>query len=446
MSKKRILLAFLSFIILFQGFHIQAQEVRKRLETLNLICKEKLDIILPKAMRENNIDMWIIVNKFGHSDPLSEDVGGGGPSDKWSHGEFLGYLVFTDRGGDRIERAALGARGNRSLYDIFGETKDLRKFVAERDPKRIAVNMSEKVGVADGLSYTCYLSLIKDLGEKYVKRLVSAEKLVCEFRSQRVLSEVVAFANACELTRKIEDRALSNEVITPGVTTLADVAWWLKEQHWAYGLGSTLRLPAVFIRYPEDPYGSEITSNDYHIIQGGDLVQIDWGVRMMNFSTDIKRIAYVLREGETAVPPDIQNAFEAALKARDIMRKNIKPGRTGAETIEILYRKLEEAGFVRMEHEDQMTDLDHIEVNIGMHSVGNQGHGAGPAIWAEKPFRHELEIKPTNFLAFEFMLYFPVPGWKRGKKRYIAIEEDVIITENGVECPYPMIERILLIR
>ena len=91
MNKKRILLAFLSVIIFLQGFDAQAQEARKRWETFNLIRREKLAIILPKAMRENNIDMWIIVNKFGHSDPLSGDVGGGRASDKWSQGQFLSY-------------------------------------------------------------------------------------------------------------------------------------------------------------------------------------------------------------------------------------------------------------------------------------------------------------------------------------------------------------------
>jgi len=50
------------------------------------------------------------------------------------------YLIFTDRGGDRIERALLGVSfarvADRSVYDIFGPESDIPKFVADRDPKR----------------------------------------------------------------------------------------------------------------------------------------------------------------------------------------------------------------------------------------------------------------------------------------------------------------------
>jgi Xaa-Pro aminopeptidase len=409
-------------------------EARARWEMLNLIRREKFDIVLPKAMRENQIDMWIHVMREGNPDPLALDLGGDS-----------GHFIFTDRGGDRIERAVLGGGGytvrNSGAYDIFGSADDLREFVTERDPKRIAVNMSERLAVADGLSHTGYLRLVETLGEKYAERLVSAEKLIADFRSRRVDSEIVAFANACEITRQILERALSNEVITPGVTTLNDVAWWIKEQRLARGWGATLRLPPVFIRYPD---GHEIASNE-HVIQGGDLLQIDGSVGLMNLQTDIKRIAYVLREGEMAVPPEIQNAFDMALKVREIIRKNIKLGRTGTETLEILYNKVEEAGFVRMEVEDQMTDPDNIEVNIGCHSVGNLAHCAGPAIWIERPWRSQFTIQPTHLLAFEFNTYVPVPEWERGEKVYIALEDDVIVTENRVQWLYPPNSRILLI-
>lgn len=437
MSRKRIFLVFLSFIILFQAFDAQAQEAKARSEMLNLIRKEKLDIILPQAMRENNIDMWIIVNKFGRNDPLSEDVGGGGPSDKWSEGEFLGYLVFTDRGGDRIERAALGARGDSDLYDIFGETGDLRRFVEERNPKQIGINMSERVGAADGLSYTCYLSLVKALGEKYEARLVSAEKLVCDFRSRRVASEIALFQKVGEITSKLMERALSNEVITPGVTTLEDVGWWVAEQLAALGHRPSPGFPYVI-------YPKRASSREY-IIQRGDLLSMDEGLNIINFYGCIKRIAYVLREGETDLPPSIKDAFGQGLKVRKILRKHVKPGRTGIDTLELLYRKVEEAGFERCEVEFVVSDSKNTEVNIGMHSVGNWVHGVGPAIWTEKPLRREMVLRPTHLLAFEFFMCVPLPELG-GKKWIFGLEDDVVITENGVELLYPEIERINLIR
>lgn len=430
MSKVRLLLTFFSIIILFQGFDAQAQEAKARREMQNLIIKEKLAIILPKAMRENNIDMWIIVNKFGHSDPLSEDVGSGEPSDKWSYGKFLGYTIFTDRDDDNIERAILSGR-------LLKERGALRKFVAERDPKHIGVNMSYKVGIADGLSHTCYLSLVEALGEKYAKRLVSAEKLVCDFRSRRVASEIALFQKVGELTSSLMERALSNEVITPGVTTLEDVGWWVADQLLALGHRPSPCFPGV-------SYPKRVRSRDY-IIQRGDLLGMGKGFNIMNFYCCIKRHGYVLKEGETDLSPSIKNAFEQGVKVRKILRKHVKPGRTGIETLELLYRKVEEAGFERCEIEFEVSDSKNTEVNIGMHSVGNWGHCVGPAIWTEKPLRREMVLKPTHLLGFEFFMCVPLPEWG-GKKLILGLEDDVIITENGVEWLYPPIEKINLIR
>ncbi|HEX6317174.1 MAG TPA: hypothetical protein VFZ73_20025, partial [Gemmatimonadaceae bacterium] len=41
-------------------------EARNRWERLCTIRREKFDRILPEAMRENGIDMWIVAMKEGH--------------------------------------------------------------------------------------------------------------------------------------------------------------------------------------------------------------------------------------------------------------------------------------------------------------------------------------------------------------------------------------------
>jgi len=108
--------------------------------------------------------------------------------------------TFTDRDGDRIERAALGISGYMleecGVYDHLLGADELRKFVQERDPKTIGVNISDQIGAADGLSHSGYEFLQTELGETYASRLTSAEKLVSDFRSRRVASEIVAFGEA----------------------------------------------------------------------------------------------------------------------------------------------------------------------------------------------------------------------------------------------------------
>ena len=416
---------------------VRAQEARRRWEQMCQIRKDKFDYVLPGAMRENGIDMWLVMMKEGNYDPLYDDLGRGYPG-------RVAYYIFTDKGGDRIERAALGVEGYMleacGVYDIVKGDYDIKAFVAERAPKRIGVNMSEEIGGADGLSHASYLELTKTLGEPWASRIASAETLVSNFQGRHVASEISAFAEAGHLSRQIAERALSNEVIHPGATTLEDVAWWMQDQLLQRGLGSSFDMPSVYIT---GPGGIEATSNR-RVIQRGDLVVIDWGVCLMNFCTDMKRLAYVLKPGEGQAPTGIQHAFDEALKVREIIRRTITPGRRADETLKILNQKVAEAGYAIMATFNKTTDTPRTEVIIGCHSVGNLGHGVGPSIAWFNPLRLTFEIKPTNMFSIEFFAWTAAAEWG-GKKVRIPLEDDAIVTERGIEWLYPVNNRILLI-
>ena len=445
MNKARIFLTFFCMLFLVQGLHAQKYESDAMVDLMNLIRTEKFDYILPQAMRDNEVDMWIQVmgtinTEEGHLDPLRLDLGGN-----------TGYFIFTDRGGDRIERAAFGRITpdvrNSGAYDIIRRRiseKDLGQFVAERDPNRIAVNFSETLAISDGISHTDYLKLVNALGDKYAKRFVSADNVITDFRTRRVMSEIVFYGELCKRTAVVMDKAF--DIVEPGKTTLKDLARWLKNQNMSGGFGSVIQfgLPGVFFN---NPYGHVSGPGD-HVIQGGDLVFIDFGLIMMNYRTDIKRCVYVLREGETTLPPEIQKTLDDGLKAREIFRKNIKVGRTAGETLEILKRKLEEAGYVYIDRQryDRSLDPEKTQVAIDFHPLGHGwgNEAAGPRI---SPFgdRAHLKIPPYHLFVLEYMIYMPMPEWGEGKHIYMALEDDVITTERGVEFLYPPMKQIRLI-
>lgn len=435
MTKK----SFLIILLMMVHMVTLGQEAHRRWRKMNQIRNDKFKLVLPEVMRENEIDMWIVTNREGNYDPLWPDMGGGYTSAN-------GYYIFTDKGEDRIERAALGISGylmeEGGAYDYVGSAAILADYVAERDPKKIGLNMSKNFGGADGLSHTEYLELTEVLEKKYAARFVSAEKLVSDFRSRRVASEIAAFAEAGELSYTLAERALSNEVITPGKTTLEDVAWWMTEQQFKNNLGTSFGMPSVYITGPD---GIEATSSD-RIIQRGDVLMIDWGVGLMNFYTDMKRMAYVLKDGETDVPESIQKAFDKAIEARDILIGQIKPGKSAQQASEDIYNELEENGFARMGLFNQPGRyLDKTDVIIGCHSVGNWGHGVGPSIAFFNPMRLTYELKPTNLLSIELFAYTSIPEWD-GKKLRIPLEDDAIVTPRGIEWLYPVNRRVLLIK
>jgi len=431
----KTLLTFLTLAIMANSF---GQEAMRRWRQMNQVRSDKFDLVLPETMRENKIDMWIITNREGNFDPLYADMGEG-------YVGSTGYYIFTDIGEDRIERAALGIDGyllrEAGTYDYYGAVDELKEFVSKRDPKRIGLNISENFGGADGLTHSAYLELTKILGKKYEERFISAEKLVSDFRSRRVASEIAIYGEAGQLSYTLAEKAFSNEVITPGVTTLADVAWWMKEELFRNNLGSSFGMPSVYITGPD---GVEATSSD-RIIQRGNVLMLDWGVGLMNMFTDMKRIAYVLKQGETEVPPGIQNAFDQGVKVRDIIKNTIKAGVTAQKAEDAIYAALTEAGFNKMKGFNQYTDLDKTDVIIGCHSVGNWGHGIGPSIAFFNPVRLGYELKPSNLLSIELFAYTKVPEWG-GKKLRIPLEDDAVVAERGIEWLYPVNPGILVIK
>ncbi|MEN9508170.1 MAG: hypothetical protein RLZZ621_733, partial [Gemmatimonadota bacterium] len=415
-----------------------AEPARVRWERQCQIRKDKFERILPRAMRDNGVDMWIVMQKENQFDPMYEDLGRG-------YVGSVGYYIFTDRGGDRIERAAIGVNGylleQCKVYDIVRGFASLKSFIAERNPKKIALNMSEEIGAADGLSKTSYDRIVKEIGPEFAARVVSAEKVVSDYRSGFTASQMVALGEAGEISRRIAERALSNEVITPGITTLEDVAWWMMDQLQQRGLGSSFDMPSVYITGPK---GIEATSTD-RIIQRGDLLIIDWGVGYLNVWTDVKRMAYVLKPGETAVPKGIQTAFDNALKVRDVIRRTIRPGPTAGTMVEQLKSEITKAGFRMQGTFNEVSNDNQVEVMFGCHSVGDRGHGAGPSIAWFNPRQMTFPIKPYNPFSIELFAWTPNPDWGGAKVR-IPLEDDAVVTERGVEWLYPVNQRIWLIK
>ena len=144
----RILIALL--LTLFVVEPRAGQESRARWERMCQIRAEKFDLILPKAMRDNQLDMWIVVMREGLLDPMWDALGRGYVGD-WA------YYVFTAQEA-RVERSALGVGGYMleqcGVYDYFGSAEELTDFVTERNPDRIGVNIAESIGGADAVSYT----------------------------------------------------------------------------------------------------------------------------------------------------------------------------------------------------------------------------------------------------------------------------------------------------
>ena len=422
--------------------HTVDEDYRSQWRVSCMIRHDKFDYVLPGAMRRTGVDMWIVTDRGRGTQPMTRDFGIATVNGQ-------GIYLFSDSGGDRVERIQLGGETDLArecgAYDHFREMDELRAIVEQRDPQTIALNYlaipyeTEGLHIADGLTHTDFKFLESELGPKYAARFVSAQHLIADYHGERVASEIIEFSKIGDITRRLEERALSNEVITPGVTTHNDVSRWLEERQAAMGL---LRgwYPTTYTHLPD---GGEI-GNTERVIQRGDILQIDWGADRNNFTTDIKRFAYVLREGETAPPPGVLNAFAEAKKVREIIRKNVRPGRTGREQLDELKQIIRDAGYVYTEKE-RASDVEGIEVNVGMHAAGNIGHDMAANLFEIFPERTKYRVRPDLIISLEFIVFTPAAEWN-GVKIPVNVEENVVVTERGIEWLYPPQEKVLVIR
>ena len=410
MNKVQILLIFFS-ILLPQNLHSQFEEPKASPELMKLIREQKFVVILPHVMRDNKVDMWIHVKR--KSDFFD-----------FEFGEKPGIYIFTDRGGGRIERAVLGGQVDRELYDILAPESYLGKFVAERNPKRIALNYTDRASSFNSISLTDRKQLSKIIGKKYSKRIVPADRLAADYLAGRGMAEVALFGRLLMIsTEKIEGEF--NKIV-PGKTRLSDIS------------GN------VFVR---DYDGNEENNTDY-VVQPGDLIGILNSANMMDFSEHNGGIGYVLRKGETNLPPEVQRIWEHAVITRNIFRKNIKAGLTGSEQLEILIKKLEESGYVYIDKDqyDKTADPEKTQVHIDFHAMGRiisqeEAPRISPSGWGR-----DLKIPLYHTFTFEYMNHMPVPELGKGKHLYICIHDGVIVTERGVEFPAAPIQGIRIIR
>ncbi len=411
MYKTRILLA-LSCVSLLAG-QLQAQlpepVISPALATL--IRGQKFDVVLPQVMRDHGVDMWIHVMRGDN--PLQFELG-----------DNDGIYIFSDRDGDRVERAIFGGPGDREIYDTFGSMDDIADFVAERDPQRIALNFADEGSGYNTISDADRSELLKAIGSKYSERVISADKFTAEYLAGRGMAEVALYGRLLMTSTEAIEGEFAK--IEPGKTKLSDIQ------------GN------VFLR---DRDGKEENNTDY-VVQPGDLIGILDSASANDFSEHNGGIGYVLREDETGLPPEVQQIWSHALKTREIFRRNIEAGRTGAETLDILVDKLQEAGYVYIDTDqyDTSADPEKTQVHIDFHGLGRiisqeEAPRISPTGWGR-----DLKIPLYHTFALEYMIHMPVPEWGEGKHLYICLHDGAMVTERGVEFPARPAQEIHIIR
>ena len=403
-------LAFLSLTMFSGNLSAQYRAPDAAPDLMRLIRSEKLNTILPHVMRDNEVDMWI--HAMGPDDPLGFELG-----------SEPGFVIFTDRDGGRIERAAFGGRRDPELFDMMGAVDEIAAFVAERDPVRIALNYSD-IPELDTIPDAHFALIAEAFDEDLGERIVSADRLIADFLAGRGMAEIALYGRLLmDNTAIIEEQFDS---VVPGETALSDLSG------------------DVYVGSPDI---NEERNSDY-VIQRGDLVGILHGAEMMDFTQRNGFYGYVLRDGETELPPEIVRLWGQAMELRDIFRRNIAAGLTGEENFDTVVARIEEAGYIHIEENsyDATADSDAAQVYIDFHAQGrfvSEEHA--PRI-SETGWGRGLTIPLYHTFALAYAIHMPVPAWGEGERLYLQIQDGATVTERGVEFPAPLPQQIRAIR
>lgn len=386
------------------------------------VKSEKMRAHLLPLMRKHGVDLLVVMSRENAVDPVVSLFGGHGVTGWYGHRNA--YLFF-DPGGDRpLETTALGTHLSGHLsrfYDTirnYGEeglAPHLKRYVDDRRPRRIAVNRSRTISMFDGLTVSLNDYLVDAIGPEHAAKLTSSEPLLVEYASVHTAEEHDIAREASRGTFDILRRAFSNEAITPGRTRLMDLHYWItaerKIQGFEFNFPASLDL--------QRPDGLSLDDADDPVVERGDLLHVDFGVTLSGIVTDQQKMAYVLKEGETAPPAGLVKAFAESQRAAAIVLEEMKPGRTGIE----IKRAAE-----------SRASAEGLQVLVYSHVQGYWVHDAGVWMihdWPERYGDHpRFRLLGGEWISLEFSTTTAVPEWG-GQAVRMMREEDVLVHPDG---------------
>ena len=313
---------------------------------------------------------------------------------------------------DTVNIERMGAYDEVIPYDQSIQPELLRVLDGLK-PRQIAVNYSESDTAADGLSHGMFLTLQRYLKDRPYQ-LISAEGVLSALRGRKSRTEVERIRGAVGLTLEVIDGV--TQMLRPGLSE-KDIADWVHGE-----FSQRAVVPAWEPAYcpvvncgPESPVGHTGPSTEY-VAAPGQTIHMDLGVVQNDYVSDLQRMWYLQGNGEQGIPEPIQRAFNTVLQAIDAAVKILKPGVQGWEVDQAARDVVTNAGYPEYKHA------------LG-HHIGRTVHDGATLLgprWERYGETPNGRVEAGNCYTLEPSIIVPGLG-------IIAVEEDVLVTENDME-------------
>jgi Xaa-Pro aminopeptidase len=404
--------------------------LRERARVYNEILQWRVDHILPAILREEGVEMWVVINFEYDEDPVYMTL----VPEPIMSARRLSILIFHDRedGFKKLTANWHGAGSAGQMYEnIFTDRSRganhqftaLADYIEEHDPQTIAINYAPHYEYVDEFSHANGLSafhqdmLEKALDDRHLGRLVPAENVVMRWYETRSPRELSIYRHMAGIAHDLIGEFFSNEVIIPDVTTSDDVQWWIRQRINDLGLDTWFH-PSIDIR--RSPQDTERYGRGDNVIRRGDLLHCDVGITYLGLNTDMQHNAYVLRVGETGAPEGLKDLLRKGNRLQAIHLEEMKVGRTGNEILKAILNRGRAEG---------------LRPRVYTHPIGPYGHGSGTMIgMTEKqefvPGTGEHPLFENTVYAMEFSVAADIPEWG-GIEVSMGLEEQAVVTSKG---------------
>lgn len=410
--------------------------MRERAEVMNSVLSDRLETILPEAMRRAGLDMWLVLCQEDNPDPV---LGTLIPMDTWC--PILTALVFHDCGEALgLECINLSGVNTHDLYDrpYRGQQEQeqwplLLKIIEDRNPHSIGINVGQVQWAAGGLTHNLHRQLCSRLPDRFVQRLSSAEALVEYWLACLSDTELMLYEHVVSVARALIAECYSRSTIVPGATTTRDLEWHYWERVAELGLEVAFKPYFNLIRSEEAAarFGPED-----QVIRAGDVIHCDVGIKYLRLNSDHQQLAYVLRAGETAAPPGLRSLLAEANRLQEVFQAEFSRGLTGNELLARILDRAVAAGIPTPK--------------VYSHSLGHMLHEPGPLIglpWQQSAIAGRGEVRLEHNYAFtmELSVAARVPEWGPSAHVRLPLEEDVVFTSEGCQLIGGRQEEFLLV-
>ncbi len=385
--------------------------------------RQRLDTVLPALMAREGFDLWIVAAREYNEDPVIMSL----LPEPSMAARRRTVLVFSRRDDGAFERRTFDRYGFGEFYekswDPDTEEQDdaIARFVRERDPRSIGINVSQTFAFGDGLSHGEYERLAAALGPELMARTKGAERLAVGWLERRTPAELGVYPGIVALGHAIIAEAFSPRTVLPGSTTTDDVVWWMRQTMLDLGLRAWFQ-PSISIQGPGETWeGAGMKRATRTLIQPGDLLHCDMGFTYLGLTTDQQQNAYVRKPGESDAPAGLRDALVAGNRLQDILIGTMQPGKAGNTVLREALADAHDAG---------------LTPSIYTHPLGYHGHAAGPTIglWDRQegvPGNGDYPLYDETAYSIELNVRHPVPEWG-GQEVRIALEEDAVLSGGAV--------------